>query len=188
MPGLIDDELYLRRGGSLTTTAFLPATILVPAGSSTTRTWINGTAVPSEYNWTIPPGQYTFTFWMRGLGVSVIANVTFTFGYIKPGGEEVAIATVTRLITLTVDVAQYFITAGGGSASIPPGSKLFIRVAIGASGIGAAIFYYDGARRPTNIVTPAISPVVPELPLGFAFLMPTLLSAYFIFKKHFEKR
>lgn len=190
--GVDDDIFYLRRDGRLTTaapTSATAATISVPTGSSTTVRWINETAVPGGYNWTIPSGSYTFTFWMRRTGGVVTATVTFTFGYMKPDGTEISIVTGTRLILLRRSVTQYSITASGGAASISPGSKLFVRVSISASGTAgqSAVFYYDGTGQPTRITTPPISQVVPEFPLGAAFLPSVLLLTYLIFRRCFRR-
>jgi len=188
---IADDTLYLRRDWKLTTaapTSATAATISAPTGSSTTVRWINETAVPGGYNWTIPSGSYNFIFWMRrtgGVFDYVIAIVTFTFGYVKPDGTEISIVAGTRSISLSRRVTQYSIIVSGGAMSISPGSKLFIEVSITAIGTAgqSAVFYYDGSRQSTRIITPPISQVVPEFPLGAAFLPSLLLLTYFIFRR-----
>ncbi|MEM2868753.1 MAG: hypothetical protein QXR84_09785 [Candidatus Bathyarchaeia archaeon] len=193
-----DDTLYLRRDtyNNLTTAAptnETAATIIINGGSSTTRIWVNETAVPNGYSWTINPGTYNFTFWISRNHQNInVTNVAFKFGYINAAGQSTTIVEgeITGL-TPTKDVkTMYNITVyKGDRVSISSGSKLFINVTISVSGPGgqSATFYYDGVDQKTQIITPSISAVVPEFPFGAVFLPPALLSAYFILKKRIVK-
>lgn len=188
-----DDTLYLRRftANNLTTTtptSTIAANITLGGGSSTTRRWVNETAVPSGQTWNIAGGDYNFTFWIMRNHENIVASVTFSFGYIDAAGQSVVIATGTLTsITPPLDtVTKYYITTSGTSTIIGSGSKLFIAVTINVAGPPGrkAFFYYDGTSQPTQIKTPPISAVVPEFPFGAVFLPLALLSAYFILRRH----
>ncbi|MEM1989156.1 MAG: hypothetical protein QW782_00775 [Candidatus Bathyarchaeia archaeon] len=189
-----DDILYLRRytSNNLTTAAPTNATaanITINVRSSVTQRWVNETAVPGGYNWSISKGNYTFYCYMEKSGGNVYASVTFKFGYIKEDGAEETLITATGTFNLTGNIREYSIYGNRGQASIPSGSKLFIDVTISASGTSgkAAYFYYDGVDQKTRIITPPISQIsaeeVSEFPFGAVFLPPALLSAYFILKR-----
>ncbi|MEM2714581.1 MAG: hypothetical protein QXS36_00825 [Candidatus Bathyarchaeia archaeon] len=190
-----DDILYLRRDNNLTTAgpnSDIAATITIKGGSSVTQRWVNETAVPNGYNWTINSGTYNFTFWISRSQKKIVTNVTFTFGYINADGQNITIVTgqITSLTPTKDVITKYDIIVGKeDSVSISSGSKLFINVTISVSGPPGhnATFYYDGTSQPTQIITPQISAVVPEFPFGAVFLPPALLSVYFILKKRIVK-
>ncbi|MEM2167772.1 MAG: hypothetical protein QXR74_05340 [Candidatus Bathyarchaeia archaeon] len=193
-----DDILYLRRDtyNNLTTTApnqNTSATITVnpqPGNrpNSVVVRWVNETAVPDEYNWTIGPGTYNFTFWISRTHQNIVVNVSFTFGYINATGHRIPIVTGQRTGLTPGTITWYNITVyKGESVSIKSGSRLFIDVTISVSGPHgqSATFYYDGTSQPTQIKTPSqiSAEQVSEFPFGAVFLPPALLSAYFILKR-----
>lgn len=194
-----DDTLYLRRDASnnLTTEAPTSATaetIIIEGEGSVTQRWVNETAVPNEYNWTIDPGTYNFTFWIMRTHEKIAVNVAFTFGYINATGHRIPIVTGQRtgLTPPVKTITWYNITVNKGeSVSIESDSRLFIDVTISSYGFPGqgqkATFYYDGVDQKTRIITPPISRIsaeeVSEFPFGAVFLPPALLSAYFILKR-----
>jgi len=193
-----DDVLYLRRYEYNNLTAEGPnetiaASITLkpkPKNASITIRWVNETAVPGgQY---IPGGTYNFTFWISRSHKDIIVNVTFKFGYINANGQSVDIVsgTLTNIAPEENTITEYYIVVPSQSmVTIDPGSRLFIDITINLSGPSGqnATFYYDGVNQPTRIETPPISQVVPEFPFGAVFLLPALLSAYFILKRYAVK-
>ncbi|MEM4854731.1 MAG: hypothetical protein QXE75_04860 [Sulfolobales archaeon] len=198
-----DDVLYLRRHEYNNLTAEGPnetiaASITLnpsPPGlgvAPITKRWVNETAVPRGQYWVIPSGAYNFTFWISRSHDNIIVNVTFKFGYINANGQSVDIVsgTLTNITPRANTITEYYIVVLSQSmVTIDPGSRLFIDITINLSGPPgqSATFYYDGVNQPTRIETPPISQVVPEFPFGAVFLLPALLSAYFILKRYAVK-
>ena len=189
-----DDTLYLRRFEYNNLTIEKPSeasamSITVGTGSSITARWVNETVVPNT--WSISSGLYNFTFRISSSKVSgVHANVSFTFGYITPEGLKSPIAGGSITIkNVGTSIISSNITTSAKEQTIRYGSKLFIEVTIEASGSANdyVYFYYDGQDQPTQIITPPISQVIPEFPFGAVFLLPALLSAYFILKRYAVK-
>ncbi|MEM2860295.1 MAG: hypothetical protein QXR40_06380, partial [Candidatus Bathyarchaeia archaeon] len=116
-----DDTLYLRRytSNNLTTaepTSATAANITIEGEGSVTQRWVNETAVPNEYNWTIGPGTYNFTFWISRTHWKIAVNVSFTFGYINATGHRIPIVTGQRTGLTPGTTTWYHITGYTGES------------------------------------------------------------------------